>query len=168
VSLGFAGPEEDEEIGELLVRSFVETYAREMPEVVVGESRLRELRDVETIRRNATVLTWTAEGRVAAVCAVYPPGFVGGKAWLPRASELRFMAVHPDFQGQGVASPLLESALREAVGKQGAHTMCLHVRRGAHGVARFYARHGFERDVRGDRDLLPEIYLEGFARQIGP
>lgn len=168
MSLSVARPEEDEEIGELLVRSFVETYAREMPEVVVGAGRLRELRDVKKIRTDAILLAWRTGARVAAVCAVYPPGFVEGKAWIPHASELRFMAVHPDFQSKGIASPLLESALRTAREKQGAHVMCLHVRRGAHGVARFYTCHGFKRDPQGDRDLLPEIFLEAYAREIAP
>ncbi len=166
MSLGVARLEEDVEIGELLVRSFVETYAREMPEVVVGEKRLRELRDVEKIRADAILLVWRVGLKVAAVCAVYPPGFAGGKAWRSDASELRFMAVHPDFQGKGIASPLLEGALRTAREKQGARAMCLHVRQGAVGVAQFYARHGFSRAPEGDRDLLPEIFLEGYVREI--
>lgn len=156
---------DDLQIGELLVRSFVETYGQKMPEVVVGERRLQELRNVAQIRSDAQVLVLEKDAEILGVCAVYAPGFALSKVWLPKASELRFMALQPQAQGTGVSKLLIESAL-ECARHQGALRMCLHVRRGAHGVARFYLKQGFTRAPEGDRDQLPEIFLEAYVQEF--
>jgi hypothetical protein len=40
--------------------------------------------------------------------------------------------------------------------------VCLHVRRGAHGVARLYSGRGYVRRPEGDLDHGPEVFLEAW------
>jgi ribosomal protein S18 acetylase RimI-like enzyme len=79
---------------------------------------------------------------------------------------MRFMAVAAEAQGRGVAQALLEESKRVARDELGADFIALHVRREATGVARFYMRAGWERRPEGDRDLLPEIFLEGYLLKL--
>lgn len=158
-----ARPEDDVAIGELLIESFVSTYARKMPEVVVTERRKQELRAVAEKRAVAHVLVAEENGRVVGTVAVWPPGARGSEAWIEGAADLRHLAVHPQAQKRGVAAALLDAA--EAWAWQvGALGICLHVRHGAIGVARLYEARGYERRPEGDLDLRPEILLDAYFR----
>lgn len=42
----------------------------------------------------------------------------------------------------------------------------LHVRRGVEGIARMYQRRGYQRDVTGDIDRLPVIFLEVYLKTL--
>lgn len=160
-----AGPQDDDVLGELLVESFVTTYARKMPEVVVHDRRKADLRDTRRRRESVAVLVAELAGKVAGTITVNPVGYEGTRAWLPNAVEIRLMAVAPQAQGKGVAAALLEAA-HQLARDAGASVSCLHVRRGAVGVARFYVNQGYQRDPSGDVDLLPEIYLEGHTFRL--
>lgn len=65
---------DDDAVGDLLVRAFVDTYARRLPEVVVTDRRKDELRAVAEKRKVASV--WVAElnGRVVGTVALWGPG----------------------------------------------------------------------------------------------
>jgi ribosomal protein S18 acetylase RimI-like enzyme len=145
-----ARPEDDARIGALLVETFVATYAKKMPEVVVSERRKADLRDVSRQRSVASVIV--AETGEAVVGT--------------NTAELRRMAVNPAHQGRGIASALIDECTRLAA-EWGASTISLHVRRGALGIARMYEAKGFRRAPEGDCDWLPEIYLEAYARPVG-
>ena len=92
------------------------------------------------------------------------PGAPGSEAWLPGAADLRALATHVDFHGQGLATPLLDEAERVARG-WGVPAICLHVRRGAEGVARLYQRRGFVREPSGDMDR-PGVFLEAYVLRL--
>jgi predicted N-acetyltransferase YhbS len=157
-----ARPEDDARIGELLVEAFVETYARKMPEVRVTEERKAELRAVAEKRKIAAVFVAEVEGQVVGTISIYPPGSHRSEAWKPGSADLRHLAVDPRFHGRGVSTPLIQAA--EAKAREwDARGICLHVRRGAGGIARLYQSKGYLRDPSGDLDL-PSVYLEGFYR----
>jgi predicted N-acetyltransferase YhbS len=160
--LRLAEPRDDAAIGELLVTSFVEQYARKMPHVVVSEERKAELRAVAKKRAVAHVWVVEHEGQVAGTVAVWPPGAPGSEAWISGAVDLRHLAVNAKHRGAGVSARLLDAA--EAWARElGAPAVCLHVRRGAAGVRALYERRGYQRRPEGDLDLLPEVFLEAFA-----
>lgn len=159
-----AGPEDDLPLGELLVRAFVEAYARKLPEVVVTERRKAELRDGAAKRAVARVWVAEAAGAVVGTVALWPPGAAHSEAWIPGAADLRHLAVDGAWAGRGVAGRLLDTAEAEARAL-GATAICLHVRRGATGVRRVYEARGYQRRPEGDLDLRPEVFLEAFARQ---
>lgn len=156
---------DDLAVGELLVRAFVETYARKLPEVVVTESRKRTLRDMAGKRAVARVFVAEADGRLAGTVALWPPGASGSEAWRPGAADLRHLAVDDDFRDGAVSKALLDAAEADAVGLGASH-VCLHVRRGAHGVRRLYESRGYVRDPAGDLDRLPEIFLEAMIKAL--
>lgn len=157
-----ARPEDDVAVGELLVQAFVEQYATRMPEVTVTERRKADLRAVAAKRALAHVLVAEAEGEVVGTVAVWAPGASGSEAWLPAAADLRHLAVARAWRGGQVSAALLDAA--EAHAKTiGAQRICLHVRRGAHGVRRLYEGRGYVRTPEGDRDQLPEVFLEAFV-----
>jgi predicted N-acetyltransferase YhbS len=161
-----ARPEDDAVIGELLVSAFVTQYARKLPEVVYTEARKRELRDVAARRAIATVLAAEVDGEVAGTVALFPPGAPGSEAWLPNAADLRGLATAVRYHGQGLAGPLLDAA--EALARrQGLDAVCLHVRRGATGVARMYMKRGYLRAPEGDLDL-PTVFLEAYVLRLKP
>src|SRR4051794_8850725 len=124
-------PQDDSRIGELLVESFVSTYARKMPEVVVTDSRKRDLRDVAGKRdRNASVLVAELGGEIVGTVTLFPPTDPTSRAWTPNTCDLRYMAVDPAYQGKGIARLLLDEAKNEAL-RWNTSGICLHVRRGA-------------------------------------
>jgi predicted N-acetyltransferase YhbS len=160
-----ARPEDDAAIGELLVRSFEEQYAKKMPEVVLTDERRATLRDVASKRAVAKV--WVAEegGRVIGTVTMWPPGAEGSEAWVDGAFDLRHLAVAHTHRGGAVSSRLMDAA--EAYARaQRASSICLHVRRGAHGVASVYTRRGYVRVPEGDLDKRPEVYLDAFILRM--
>lgn len=160
-----AEPRDDAAVGELLIEAFLAGYARKIPGVVYGEARRAELRAVASKREVAAVWVAELEGRIVGTVAIFPPGAVGSEAWLPNAADLRHLATAPDLHGRGLSGPLIEAA--EARARDwGVDAICLHVRRGADGVARMYQRRGYEREVAGDLDFLPDVFLEAYAKRL--
>ncbi|MBI3544665.1 MAG: GNAT family N-acetyltransferase [Deltaproteobacteria bacterium] len=155
-------PQDDARVGELLVEAFVETYARKMPEVVVDENRKRDLRDVATKRGEAAVLVAELDGAVVGPVAVFKLGSPQSQAWLPNAVDLRHLAVDPRCHGRGISKALLDRAEALAREEWKVSAICLHVRRGAVGVARLYLSRGYQRDPAGDL-AKPTVFLEGYA-----
>jgi [ribosomal protein S18]-alanine N-acetyltransferase len=62
---------------------------------------------------------------------------------LDETSEILKIAVHPDYQGAGVAQLLLDTGLETAI-ELGCTTCYLEVRPSNHRAIRFYRRNGFE------------------------
>lgn len=153
---------DDGDVGELLVRAFVEQYAKKLPEVEVSARRKAELRDVAAKRAAARVWVAELEGRVVGTVALWPSGARGSEAWVAGACDLRHLAVDAAMRGRGVSRALLDEAERWARAS-GAQKVVLHVRRGAEGVRRLYEARGYLRDTSGDLDLLPEVFLEAFV-----
>ncbi len=165
IRIRLAEPRDDVAIGELLVSAFLTNYARKMPEVVLSEQRLRDLRAVAEKRAVARVWVAERDERVVGTVSVWAVGATGSEAWLPNAVDLRHLAVEVSAQGQGVSSLLLDAA--EAWARSsGATTVCLHVRRGVKGVRRVYEQRGYVADPAGNRDLLPEVYLEALMKPL--
>jgi predicted N-acetyltransferase YhbS len=159
-----ARPEDDATVGELLVEAFITQYAKKLPEVVYTEERKRELRDVASRRKVASVLVAEVDGEVVGTVALYPPGAPGSEAWLPNAADLRGLATSVRHHGTRLARPLLEAA--EALARRwGGDVVSLHVRRGAEGVARMYMKRGYVREPSGDLDL-PTVFLEAYVLRL--
>lgn len=152
---------EDAAVGKLLVDSFVETYAKKMPHVVVTQRRIESLMDVTTRKKTGTILVMEIEGKIVGSVALFGPEHAQSDSWIPNYAGLRHFVVSPSFQGKGLATHLLQAA-HNLVRDQGFKGVCIHVRRGAEGLVRFYTRHGYVRDLSGDLDQLPQIFLEGF------
>jgi predicted N-acetyltransferase YhbS len=158
-----AEPRDDVAVGELLVQSFLTAYAAKMPEVKLTEQRFRELRDMATKRASATVLVAEQAGQVAGTVMLYRPGHPHAESWFPNTANLRQLAVAPSHFGKRIAGPLMDEAERIAFG-WGVGAICLHVRRGAHGVARMYAGRGYARDPAGDLEH-PSVSLEAYVKR---
>jgi predicted N-acetyltransferase YhbS len=164
ITLREARPEDDAAIGELLVEAFITQYASKLPEVVYTEERKRSLRDTAGKRAVAKVLVAELEGRVVGTVALWPPGAPGSEAWLPDAADVRHLATSVELHGQGLSGPLMDAA--EQVAREwGVQALCLHVRRGAVGVARMYQRRGFLREPAGDLEL-PTVSLEAYVLKL--
>jgi ribosomal protein S18 acetylase RimI-like enzyme len=155
-----ARAEDDPVVGEILVRGYLTRYAQKMPEVVLTDRRIAELRDVASKRKGALVLVAELDGRVVGTVALWPPGAPESEAWMPDSCDLRHLAFDPVVQGRGLSGPLLDEAERRARA-MGAKYVCLHVRRGNKGVANLYMRRGYTRAPEGDLDL-PEVLLDAY------
>jgi len=156
---------DDHIVGELLVRSFDYQNSRLMPDVVTTEDRRRDLRNQQAKRSVATVLVGLIDEIIVGTVTLYPPGADGNEAWRRDAVDLRYLAIHQRFMGQGLSAAFLDEVRRRAVAAD-APAICLHIRRGAAGLSRRYQRHGFVRDQRGDIDLRPVIFLEGYVLEL--
>jgi predicted N-acetyltransferase YhbS len=163
-TIRLATPADDFAVGELLVASFVEQYAKKMPEVVVTPERMADLRAVAEKRAVATV--WVAEqaGVIVGTVALWPPGSNRSEAWLPGACDLRHLAVSSVARGLGVSNQLLEAAEEKARALRSS-VICLHVRRGASGVARVYTQRGYVRAPGGDLEF-PSVSLDAYVKVL--
>jgi len=160
-------PADDARIGELLVDAFLTTYARKMPDVVYDDARKNELRDVATKRGRASVFVAELDGLVVGTVAIFRPGAPSSEAWLPNSADLRHLAVDPKLHGQGVSKPLLDRAEAAARDDWKVDAICLHVRKGADGVARLYQSRGFKREPSGDM-VKPTVTLEAYVLRFQP
>ena len=164
-----ATPTDDEAVGEVLVAAFVTAYGKKMPDVVVTEARKDELRRTAHKREQALVLVADVAGRVVGSVTLFRPGAEASEAWLPGAADLRHLATHPDFHGQGFSRALMDEA-ETAARSWHVPSICLHVRRGVAGVARLYLSRGYVRDPSGDflKPGSPPVALEGYVLQLEP
>jgi ribosomal protein S18 acetylase RimI-like enzyme len=112
-------------------------------------------------RKSSTVLAVELDGRVAGTVAIWRPGSPESEAWVENAADLRHLAVAPEFQGRGLARPLLDEAERIAREEWKVDAICLHVRRGNLGVARLYQSRGYVRSPSGDL-TYPEVELDAY------
>ena len=156
---------DDAAIGELLVASFVEQYARKLPEVVVTEHRKAELRNVAAKRALSHVWVAEKDGEVVGTVALWPPGAHRSEAWISNAADLRHLAVANSHRGGEVSKLLVDTAERHAR-ELGCSSVCLHVRRGADGVRALYEKRGYVRAPEGDLDQLPEVFLEALVLRL--
>lgn len=159
--LRLATESDDLAIGELLVVSFLETYRKKMPEVVVSNRRLEELQDVKSRRESSHVIVAEQENEIVGTVTLVPWGGKGSEAWTKGASSLRMMALHPKVQGKNLSESLVQECLRVSR-EWKAPALQLHVRREAPGLHNLYARLGFKRTPEGDLDMLPEIFLTAY------
>jgi GNAT superfamily N-acetyltransferase len=159
-----AQPEDDPAVGDLLVEAFITQYAKKLPDVVYTEERKRELRDVASRRKVASVLVAEVDGVIAGTVALFRPGAPGSEAWLPNAADLRGLATAVRYHGTGLARPLLDAA-EDLARKWGVDAICLHVRKGAEGVARMYMKRGYVREPSGDLDL-PSVFLTAYVLRL--
>ncbi len=159
VTVREATPEDDIRIGDLLVEAFVTAYALKMPEVVVHDERKRELRAVAEKRKHATILVAELDRKIVGTVSIFKPGAPGTEAWLSEGADLRHLATDVSLHGKGLAGALLSRAEAIVRDEWKAKHLCLHVRRGAAGVARLYVSRGYVRDPSGDFDK-PGVYLE--------
>ncbi|HXS99201.1 MAG TPA: GNAT family N-acetyltransferase [Elusimicrobiota bacterium] len=162
-----ARPEDDARIGDLLVDAFLSAYARKMPEVRYDDARKRDLRDTAAKRGRAAVLVAEIDGKVEGTVTLFKPGAEGSEAWLPGAADLRHLAVDPRLHGRGLSKPLLDRAEAIARDEWRVPAICLHVRRGAAGVARLYQSRGYVREPAGDLEK-PIVYLEAYVLRLAP
>ena len=166
IEIRLATQADDVQVGELLVRAFVASYAKKMPHVRITEQRKVDLRD--TAGKRAAAMVWVADdgGKIVGTVSLWLPGSKGSEAWRADAGDLRHLAVDASVKGQGVSGRLIAAAENEARAR-GAKAMCLHVRRGAVGVAGVYSRRGYQRYPEGDLDLLPDVFLEAMILMLG-
>ncbi|MEI7892154.1 MAG: GNAT family N-acetyltransferase [Myxococcales bacterium] len=162
VNVRLARPEEDLLVGDLLVDAFLSAFARKLPDVVYNDDRKRHLRAVAEKRSAGVVLVAELETDIIGTVTVLPPRSPMSEAWLPNAADLRHLAIASSHHGAGLSRCLLDAA-EDLAKSWNASTMCLHVRRGAVGVARLYEKRGYQRDASGDCDLTPFVYLEAYA-----
>ena len=80
----------------------------------------------------------------------------------PRAASLRFLAVDPSAQGQGIAQRLVR-ACEDLAREHAAARLVLHVLSDNHRAARLYAHLGFVRDRDLDWEPFPGLVLQGWA-----
>lgn len=165
ITLRLAEEADDDAVGELLVRAFDTQNSAKMPGVISSPERYADLRNRAQKRREATVLVGEVDGSLAGTITLCRWGAPGNEAWVDGAAALRYLAIEPRFAGKSLSTIFLKEAKKLAESWQ-APAICLRVRRGADGVQRLYTLHGWERDHRGDLDLLPEIYLNGFILSL--
>lgn len=155
-----AAPEDDQAIGDLLVRTFNETYAKKGFAFPMSPAREADLRDVPARRSEGTVLVALRNGELAGTVSLFPWGAPHNRAWIPGAVDLRQLAVKPELHGHGIGPQLMDEA--EGLCRSWkAPAVCLHVRKGVSGVARMYQARGYVRAPEGDREQ-GDVSLEAY------
>lgn len=157
-----AHPGDDIAVGELLVTSFKETYAKKLPYVITSADREDELRDVSSRRRVGIVRVVDFGYRVIGTYSLIHPESEANEAWTANTCTLRCLAIDTEFHSLKLSELLLLDAVEIATSWK-AQKICLHVQDGAAGVARLYETFGFRRCEEGDKEyygmrILAYIY----------
>jgi len=163
-----AHPGDDLAVGDLLVKSFKETYAKKLPSAYPTPEREIELRDVNSRRLNGIVRLVELGYQIIATYALIHPRSPISQAWLENACTLRCLAIDPRFHSLKLSDKLIRDAI-ELCKQWTSSAICLHVQVGATGVASLYESFGFVRDPRGDCLYLGnpiEAYVFQFAKDL--
>ena len=154
-----ARPGDLEAIGEVTVAAYAEFEGDDTDEYV------HHLRDAATRDREAELWVAELDGRIVGTvtyCQV-------GSAWHELAregeGEFRMLAVHPDAQGRGVGSALVELC-EERARAEGMTAMVLCSQAGMSAAHRVYVRHGYERAPERDWAPVPGVDLVAFAKEL--
>ena len=158
-----ARPSEDYLLGNLLIRAFVDTYARKLPKAVTNQERKEELMNVGQRRKDGLVYLLELGYKIVGTFSLIHPEAATSQSWMPRSANLRCLAVDPDYHGYGFSERLLEKAIQIARGWK-CESVALHVQDGADGVARLYERYGFERCPQGDQETYGSRILAYLLR----
>lgn len=150
VKIRTAFPGDDLNLGDMLVRTFRETYSRKLPNLITTDQREMELRDVHSRRLNGVVRVLELGFQLIGTYSLMAPQSALDDSWTPSTCTLRCVAVDPGFHSLRLSERLLEDAMMRARDWR-AEAVCLHVQSGATGVAKLYERFGFQRDPRGDK-----------------
>lgn len=164
MSIRNAHPGDDLVVGELLVRTFRETYAQKLPSIMTTPEREIELRDVNSRRINGVVRVTELGFQIIGSYSLIAPGSGLDESWTPRTCTLRCVAVDPRFHSLKLSEKLIFDAL-EVAQKWKASAICLHVQSGADGVARLYQKFGFVRDPRGDKRYMGNA-IDGYLIEL--
>lgn len=156
---------DDDEIGDLLVRTFSATHAAKLPHAIPSPARVAELRDVKSRRENGRVIVLELGYRIIGTFALIRPESKMSDSWLVNGATLRCVAVDPEFHGLGFSAALLAES-EELARSWGVDYICLHVQQGAHGVAKLYEGRGYRREPRGDLQAH-ELTIEGYFLALG-
>jgi GNAT superfamily N-acetyltransferase len=160
ISLRTAHPGDDLAVGDLLARSFRETYLKKLPGLVTPEEREIELRDVNIRRRNGIVRIMELGFQIIGTYSLIQAGGALDDSWTANTCTLRCLAIHPRFHSLRLSDQLLNDAI--GIAKQWhADSICLHVQGGAFGVAKLYEHVGFERQLEGDK-VIHGNPIEGY------
>lgn len=155
-----AHPGDDLVVGEMLVKSFRETYAQKLPTISTTPEREIELRDVNSRRINGVVRISELGFQIIGSYSLIAPGSALDESWTPMTCTLRCVAIEPRFHSLKLSEKLIFDAI-DVAKKWNTDGICLHVQAGADGVARLYGQFGFERDPRGDKHCMGNA-IEGF------
>ena len=157
-------PGDDLQVADLVLRTFVSTYEKKLPDVRTTEGRKDELRDVATRRRNGFVGVAELGYQIIGTFALIHPESTMSEAWHSNGATLRCVAIDPDFHGLALSELLLNEADRVAKLWR-ADAIFLHVQKGAEKVAAIYTKHGYRRDPIGDK-ISFDCELEGYRKSI--
>jgi GNAT superfamily N-acetyltransferase len=140
---------DDNHVADLLVKSFTETYAQKLPQIVTPQQRISELRDIKSRRENGEVCVLELGYRIIGTFSLINPDSNLSECWIQNAANLRCLAIDPEFHGLGFSEVLLTESERIAR-SWSLSLICLHVQKGAEGVAKLYKKRGYIRDPHGD------------------
>lgn len=161
LNIRLAHPGDDLAIGELLLRTFVQTYEKKLPKVATCTQRRRDLLNVTARRRGGVVCVLELGYRIVGTFSLIHPDSPECEAWIPEAANLRCVAIDPEFQGYRFSDFLLKSAV-DFSQEWGIQCICLHVQAGANSVAKLYQSFGFSRDPHGDK-ICFGFGVEGYS-----
>lgn len=164
VRLRTGHPGDDLSIGDLLVESFKETYAKKLPTVITNHEREIELRNVASRRQNGVVRIIELGFQIIGTYSLLSPNSPLDESWTPNTCTLRCVAIAPQFHSLQLSEKLVADAIDVAKHWRADH-ICLHVQSGADGVARLYEKFGFRRAPEGDKLALGN-QIEGYLLNL--
>ncbi|MEO6511374.1 MAG: GNAT family N-acetyltransferase [Nocardioides sp.] len=154
-----AEPGEYEAIGAVTVAAY-EPFLND-----VGSDYRKHLAGAE--RRDAEAELWVAEldDRIVGTVTYCPLG----SPWHEMASEgegeFRMLAVHPDGQGHGVGTALVETC-EERARAEGLRSMVLCSQASMAAAHRLYVRQGYTRAPERDWEPVPGVDLVAFVKEL--
>jgi ribosomal protein S18 acetylase RimI-like enzyme len=142
----------------------VAAYEEYIPPDAAGELRgyRKEIRDVRSRRRHATLIVAEEGARILGAVTYYPDGSREPNGGWPREwAVIRLLAVHPDARGRGIGRTLTTECIRRARAA-GCAAMGLHTTEFMSVARAMYERMGFVRIPDFDFWPIPEIHVMAY------
>lgn len=160
-----ATDKDDIAAGNLILNTYLSVYSQKIPQLVFDEAARKQFRDTKSKREQGTVfVAVTPDGQIIGSITALRSGSPLSEAWLPKAGDLRHLAIVENYRKSGLFEELMTIGEKEAF-NHGSDIICGHIIRGADKLAEIYRMRGWEKASDGDQfsPHTPLVYLEGIV-----
>lgn len=120
-----------------------------------------EVYQVSKIRRSGVVLILELGFQIVGTCSLVFPDTKLNESWKSNAAYLKFLSIHPSYQGLGFAKVLLHE-IHNVAQDYSFSSICVRILNTHKGLNRLFETMGYQKDTCGNSSYIEKEYI-GFS-----